>query len=108
MKLLIAISILAGSFTPALFAEAPPAFRFQIDTLHESIPQPMHLDYGPDDQIYFIEIAGKLQRFDLKTKSLTTLGEAIVTNDQENGLLGMALDPDFKHNHWIYLYHSPV
>jgi len=68
----------------------------------------MHLEYGPDDKIYFIEITGRLQRFDLKTNSLTTLGQLDVTNDQENGLIGMALDPDFANNHWIYLFHSPL
>ena len=78
MKLLVATILL--SFTLLGLGQAPPAFRFQIDTLHEGIPQPMHLEYGPDSKIYFIEIAGKLQCFDLKSKSFTTLGEVVVTN----------------------------
>ena len=106
MQLLVTTILL--SFTLLGLGQAPPAFRFQIDTLHEGIPQPMHLEYGPDGKIYFIEIAGKLQRLDLKSKSLTTLGEVVITNDQENGLIGMTLDPDFLSNQWIYLYHSPV
>ncbi|MDG1070150.1 MAG: PQQ-dependent sugar dehydrogenase [Akkermansiaceae bacterium] len=106
MQLLVATILL--SFTLLGLGQAPPAFRFQIDTLHEGIPQPMHLEHGPDGKIYFIEIAGKVQRFDLKSKSLTTLGKVVITNDQENGLIGMALDPDFASNQWIYLYHSPV
>ena len=26
----------------------------------------------------------------------------------EEGMLGLAKDPDFKNNHWIYIYYSPV
>ena len=78
MKLLVATILL--SFSLLGLGQAPPTFRFQIETLHEGIPQPMHLVYGPDSKIYFIEIAGKLQCFDLKSKSLTTAGEVVVTN----------------------------
>lgn len=102
---IFAFLLLLSSFA---FSKAPPAHRFQVDTLLTGIPQPMHLEYGPDGQIYFIEIAGRLRRLDPATNLTTTLGELIVTNEQENGLLGMALDPDFQNNQFIYLYHSPV
>jgi cytochrome c len=104
MKILFTL-LLTSAFA---LAEAPPAFRFQVETLHTGIPQPMHLEYGPDGQIYFIEIAGYLRRLDPATNQVTTLGKLTVTNEQENGLIGMALDPDFSENHHIYLYHSPV
>ena len=26
----------------------------------------------------------------------------------EEGMLGLSKDPDFKNNHWIYIYYSPV
>lgn len=89
-------------------AQAPPAHRFQIDTLLTGLPQPMHLEFGPDGKIYFIEIAGKVRRYDPETEKATTLRDLVVTNEQENGLLGMALDPDFSENQFIYLFHSPV
>ena len=96
------------TITSSAFAQSPPAHRFQIETLHTGIPQPMHLEYGPDGMIYFIEIAGKIQRINPATNEVITLGKLIVTNEQENGLLGMALDPNFLTNHYIYLYHSPL
>ena len=30
-----------------------------------------------------------------------------VFNEQENGFLGFALDPQFEKNHWIYCFYSP-
>lgn len=104
MKLLPCLFLL---LTGLLGAESPPTFRFQIETLHTGIPQPMHLEIGPDGNIYFIEIAGVLRRYEPSTKTVTTLGKLEVTNEQENGLIGMALDPNFSKNKHIFLYHSP-
>ena len=104
MKILLLLFTISSS----ALAQSPPAHRFNVETLFTDIPQPMHLEYGPDGMIYFIEIAGKIQRIDPTTSELATLGELTVTNDQENGLLGMALDPDFLTNQHIFLYHSPV
>lgn len=104
LKLLSILILLTG----ILRADVPPAFRFQIETLHTGIPQPMHLEIGPDGNIYFIEIAGALRRYEPRTKSVTTLGKLAVTNEQENGLLGLALDPDFSNNQHLFLYHSPL
>ena len=94
MKILLLLFTISSS----ALAHSPPAHRFNVETLFTDIPQPMHLEYGPDGMIYFIEIAGKIQRIDPTTSELATLGELTVTNDQENGLLGMALDPDFLTN----------
>jgi len=104
MKILLTLFITSS----LAFAAAPPAFRFQVDTLHTGTDQPMHLQVASDGQIYFSEIAGKVFRLDPATQTLTTLAHLTVTNEQENGLIGMALDPAFTENHWIYLYHSPV
>ena len=35
-------------------------------------------------------------------------GSVPVFDQQENGLLGFALDPQFAQNHWIYLLYSPT
>ncbi|MEO8351013.1 MAG: PQQ-dependent sugar dehydrogenase, partial [Chthoniobacteraceae bacterium] len=88
-------------------AEPPPAYRFQVERLLQGMPQPMQLQFAPDGRIYFIEIAGKLKIFDPNDGKVAEAGSIEVTNAQENGLLGMALDPDFAQNHFIYLLHSP-
>lgn len=87
--------------------EAPPDYRFNVETLLEGMPQPMELEIAPDGRIFFNEFAGKLRIFDPKTKQTVEAGHIEVWNGQENGFLGFALDPDFATNNWIYCLHSP-
>ncbi|MCB1087048.1 MAG: PQQ-dependent sugar dehydrogenase, partial [Verrucomicrobiae bacterium] len=86
---------------------APPDYRFQFEVLAEELPQPMTMQEASDGRIYFIEIAGKVKVYDPSTKLVSVIGELTVTTAQENGLLGMALDPEFSKNGWIYFLHSP-
>ena len=103
--LLAALFLLSA---PTWAAEsAPPDYRFHFEVLAENLPQPMTMQEAPDGRIFFHEIAGKVKVFDPQTKLVSEVGEITVTTAQENGLLGMALDPDFAKNGWIYLMHSP-
>ncbi len=85
----------------------PPDYRFKFEVLAGELPQPMTLQEAPDGRIFFNEIAGKVKVFDPKSKLVSVVGEFSVTTAQENGLLGLALDPDFAKNNWIYFLHSP-
>ena len=87
--------------------DAPQDFRYKFDVLLSGVPQPMQLALAPDGRIFFIEIAGKVKVWDPATRAVTEAGTIAVTTDQENGLLGMALDPEFARNGWIYFMHSP-
>ena len=105
-RLLLAGLILAAAL-PGLAETAPPDYRFKFEVLAEDLPQPMMMQESPDGRLFFIEIAGKVKVFDPKSRLSTVIGELTVTTAQENGLLGMALDPDFATNQWIYFMHSP-
>lgn len=89
--------------------EVPPVdpSRFEITSLTTGMVRPMELAVAPDGTVYFIELDGKLKAFSPKTNQVTLVGELVVTTDQENGLIGMALDPQFSENRWIYLQYSP-
>ncbi len=88
-------------------ASGEESFRYQIEVLADGIPQPMTIEVGPEGKLWFHEIAGKVRLLDPATKEISEVGELEVTTEQENGLLGMALDPDFAKNGWIYLLNSP-
>lgn len=81
--------------------------RFEPTVLTEGLMRPMELEVGPDGTIYFIELEGDLRALDPDTRRIRDLGKVDVTVEQENGLIGMALDPDFADNDWIYLQYSP-
>ena len=42
-----------------------------------------------------------------KSRQIQTIGSVKVTTEQENGLIGIALDPRFAQNRWVYLQYSP-
>jgi cytochrome c len=105
MRLPILAFLLAAATLSA--AEPPPDYRFKVETLLEDIPQPMQIEAAPDGRIFFIEIGGKVKVFHPDTKQAVEAGRLEVTTALENGLLGMALDPQFARNGWIYLLHSP-
>lgn len=102
-RILAILTLLGGS----TLAVPPPDFRFQAEVLAEGMPQPMHLARLDDGRIFFTEIAGKIRLLRPETKKIEEVGAIEVTTANENGLLGMALDPKFSVNGWMYLLHSP-
>ncbi len=87
--------------------EAYDPNRFEITVLTTGLVQPMELEVAPDGLIYYIELAGALKVLNPKNGEIQQLGQLTITTEQENGLIGMALDPNFAENHWIYLQYSP-
>lgn len=81
--------------------------RFERTIVAADLAQPMEIEVAPDGQIFIIELGGKLKLVDPATGVVTEVGKLTVTTAQENGLIGMALDPNFKENRWIYLQYSP-
>ncbi len=104
---LLLLSILPCTI-PLCAAEPPPDYRYKVETLLEGMPQPMELQFAPDGRLFFIEIEGKVKIFHYDTKQAVEAATLKVFNQQENGLLGMALDPDFARNGFIYLLYSPT
>ncbi len=61
--------------------------------------------------VYFTERLGKVRKFDSKTSKVITLATMDLNIDQSNssdGVLGIALDPNFKSNNYVYLYYSYI
>lgn len=81
--------------------------RFEVTRLATGLMRPMELAVAPDGAIFYIELDGKLKQIDSRTGAISLIGELKVTTDQENGLIGIALDPKFAENRWIYLQYSP-
>ena len=110
MKTLLYCLLLVLSFTA--FSAPGESESFDPDrltpvTLTVGLKRPMELEVAPDGRIFFIELAGQLRIFHPETQKITEAGTLKVTNEQENGLIGMALDPDFENNQRIFLQYSP-
>ncbi len=81
--------------------------RFEVTVLANSLMRPMELEVAADGTIYFIELEGDVKAIAPDTGLVREIGKLTVTTEQENGLIGMALDPEFSTNNWIYFQYSP-
>lgn len=87
--------------------EKPEETRFTKVSLIERLDEPMEIEVLRDGKVIFIERKGKIRMFEPETGLAKDIGFLRVYSEAEDGLLGLAKDPDFYNNHWIYLYYSP-
>lgn len=83
------------------------ADNFAKVVLDDEAENPIDLAVAPDGRVFFIERKGELKVYRPDLGLTRLAGELAVATDFEDGLLGMALDPDFARNNWLYLMYSP-
>ena len=76
-------------------------------TAEGALDEPMMFQVADDHSVYIIERKGALKKYDPASKSVITIATFSVFTENEQGLIGLALDPDFSTNHWIYLQYAP-
>lgn len=85
----------------------PEENRFTKKILDENLNEPMELAVLPGQDILFIERKGAIKYYDRQAGKVDVITQMPVHTVHEDGLLGLALDPDYENNHWIYLFYSP-
>ncbi|TBN55448.1 DUF1349 domain-containing protein [Glaciihabitans arcticus] len=80
---------------------------YELVPLDENTSNPMLLDVADDGSVFYAERDGRLRLIDPTTNVTTTVMTLPVTIANEDGLLGIILDPDFTTNGWIYAYWGP-
>ena len=92
----------------------PEENRFSKVVLVEKLNEPTEMAVLPDERVLFIERHGAVNLFTPATKRYTRIATIPVStkyadsSQAEDGLLGLAADPDFVTNGWIYLFYSPT
>ena len=81
--------------------------NFDKVTLDDNTSNPMALDVASDGRVFYIERSGQVRVYRPTTGTSTTVGTLRVTTRNEDGLIGIALDPEFDSNGWLYLFYSP-
>jgi cytochrome c len=109
---LLAAVLLSFPFASSLRAAepgaAPDPSRFTAVVLTEgTLNEPMEFSVLPDGRVYLIERRGVLKVYDPKIPGVKTMGVLSVNNvgNQEQGLVGLTVDPKFAENGHIYLYY---
>jgi cytochrome c len=87
--------------------EPPLESQFEKVTLNDRPGEPVSLAVLPDRRVLHTARTGEVRLFDPKTQVNTLAADVDVYQHDEEGLQGIALDPNFEDNHWVYLYYSP-
>jgi len=101
---LLAVQALLGAV--ALAATVPSGF---VDSIFVGVPSDATaMKFSPDGRLFVCQQSGKL-RVVQNTQLLATPFVSIpVDGSDERGLLGVAFDPDFETNNFVYVYYTAV
>ncbi|HKQ72659.1 MAG TPA: PQQ-dependent sugar dehydrogenase [Blastocatellia bacterium] len=101
MALCVLLSVLAGlgwaATLPSGFAETQIA---------SAIPAPTAMAIAPDGRIFICEQGGRLRVVKNGSLLSTPFLTVTVSSTGERGLLGVAFDPDFATNRFVYVYYT--
>ncbi|TDB68971.1 PQQ-dependent sugar dehydrogenase [Arundinibacter roseus] len=88
----------------------PEENRFTKTVLSNDLNEPMELAIAPDGKVFFTERKGNFYMYDPAEKKTRLIREFPVFWETKygNGLIGLALDPDFEKNHFVYFYNTPI
>ena len=76
-------------------------------TPESSLDEPMMFQLLDDGTAFIIERKGGFKKFDPISKAVTVIATIPVFTGNEQGLIGLALDPGFEENRWVYLQFAP-
>ena len=92
----------------------PEENRFTRIVLAEKLEEPIELAVLPNERVLFIERRGYVNLYtpsDGRIRRIATIPVSTKYADSsqaEDGLLGLAADPSFATNGWIYMFYSPA
>ena len=64
------------------------------------------MDILPDGRLIFNEREGRISILNIETKEVKLLMEREIWDRAEGGLLGLAVDPQFTTNHYLFIYET--
>jgi glucose/arabinose dehydrogenase len=115
---MMAVIVLLGAVAEVVGAQAPPARSSASDgreglppgasvqTVLEGMTNPVAMAFDPAGRLFYTEKTGAVRLFAdgrLQPSPVITFS---VESNFERGLLGIALDPDFNANHYVYVYYT--
>jgi len=88
--------------------------RYRKTPLATDTESPTMVEVAPDGRVFYVDrrdynndSTDAILSIDPETNEQTTVLELPVDSRRLNGLKGMALDPAFEENGWVYLFYGP-
>lgn len=115
VRALVAGALIAAVFAPvkgagagtAQAATLPTGFQEQI--VFSGLTQPTNIEFAPDGRVFVAEKGGAIKIFDNladTTPTVFTDLSALVHNQWDRGLLGLALPPNFPTSPYVYVLYA--
>ena len=103
--ILIVIAFLTFTFYSTSSQPAPQSTEPVVSA--QNLDVPWAIDFLPNDTMIFTERVGRVDIL-VNNTTVETVGTINVTQSpgDESGLLGIAVDPNFTQNHYIYVYYT--
>ncbi|WP_278251890.1 malectin domain-containing carbohydrate-binding protein [Sabulibacter ruber] len=102
LALLIHILILFLPFVS--YGQLPSTFQ-KVELL-TGLKNSVNMEFAPDGRIFILDRYGEMIIYKPATQTSVSAGTLEVFHDMEDGLLGIAFDPQFTTNNFIYLNYS--
>ena len=78
----------------------------EVEVVATGLTVPWALDFAPDGRIFVTERGGNLRVIENGQLRADPVGQVSVHAVGEGGLMGLALDPDFGDNQWLYVMYT--
>ncbi len=98
------VTIYASTFS-FIDAQEFDNVQINVEVVADNLEIPWEIVFAPDGRIFFTERVGALRVIEdgqLNPEPVTSID----VGAGEGGLLGLALDPSFEQNHYLYLYYT--
>ncbi|MET3113213.1 cytochrome c [Pedobacter sp. CG_S7] len=91
-------------YSKTITLNVPDSSRYTREVLVESLDEPLQMAILPNRDVLFIERKGGVKLYENITGETKTVANLNIFSGIEDGLLGVAADPGFAENHWVYFY----
>ena len=104
--LLVTFILIISVFYQLFNQEIESYENFELEVLAKNLDTPWAIDFFPNGKMVFTERHGRISVLNLETKEIKIVGEINVSERGESGLLGIAVDPEFEENNFVYVYYT--
>ena len=94
-------------YSKSISQKMPEENRFTRQVIDFNLDEPMELAELGDRGIIYIERRGAIKLYEYDTEQIVNLDTIEVHYADEDGLIGIAVDPEHEKNNWLYLFYSP-
>ncbi|KEQ56235.1 quinoprotein glucose dehydrogenase [Marine Group I thaumarchaeote SCGC AAA799-E16] len=103
MKIVTISFLIIFAMVGTVYAQEFPELGVKVDVVADNLKVPWAIDFASDGRMFFTERVGNVNVIENgEVNQIMSLG----VGGGEGGMLGIALDPNFDENHYIYIYYT--